>query len=105
MSMLVWVMMGIAIWHFTVWVPDHFWGGIVGAFLAAMVGSVVFGVVVNGFTVPGRHDTHIGQALIAIPGCLAALAISYWYGQKREQTARREPPARPGVRRRAPDSA
>ena len=35
MSMLVWVMMGIAVWHFTVFVPDRFWGGIVGAFLAA----------------------------------------------------------------------
>ena len=33
MSMVVWVMMGIAIWHFTVFVPDRFWGGIVGAFL------------------------------------------------------------------------
>ena len=32
MSMLVWVMMGIAIWHFMVFVPDRFWGGIVGAF-------------------------------------------------------------------------
>ena len=35
MTLLVWVMMGIAIWHFAVFVPDHFWGGIVGAFLAA----------------------------------------------------------------------
>ena len=32
MNLLVWVMMGIAIWHFAVFVPDHFWGGIVGAF-------------------------------------------------------------------------
>ena len=42
MSMLVWVMMGIAVWHFTVFVPDRFWGGIVGAFLAA---SIVRGAV------------------------------------------------------------
>ena len=35
MSLLVWVMMGIAVWHFTVFLPDRFWGGIVGAFLAA----------------------------------------------------------------------
>ena len=34
--MLVWVMMGIAIWHFAVFVPDRFWGGIVGAFVAAI---------------------------------------------------------------------
>ena len=35
MGLLVWVMMGIAVWHFTVFLPDRFWGGIVGAFLAA----------------------------------------------------------------------
>ena len=32
MAMVVWVMMGIAVWHFTVFLPDRFWGGIVGAF-------------------------------------------------------------------------
>ena len=34
-GLLVWGMMGIAVWHFAVFVPDRFWGGIVGAFLAA----------------------------------------------------------------------
>ena len=38
MAMLVWVMMGIALWHFTIFVPDRFWGGIVGAFLGALFG-------------------------------------------------------------------
>ena len=37
MGLVVWVMMGIAVWHFTVFLPDRFWGGIVGAFLAAFV--------------------------------------------------------------------
>ena len=37
MGMVVWVMMGIAVWHFAVFVPDRFWGGIVGAFLVAVV--------------------------------------------------------------------
>ena len=36
---LVWVMMGIAVWHFAVFVPDRFWGGIVGAFGAAGWGA------------------------------------------------------------------
>ena len=82
MSMLVWVMMGIAIWHFTVWVPDHFWAGIVGAFLAALIGAVVFGFVVAGFTVPGQDDTDILQALVAIPGALGGLALCWWYGDR-----------------------
>jgi hypothetical protein len=37
MSVLIWVMVAIAVWHLAVLVPDRFWGGIVGAFLAALV--------------------------------------------------------------------
>jgi hypothetical protein len=84
MSMMVWVMMGIAIWHFTVWFPDRYWGGIVGAFLAAIAGAVILGLLVNGVAIPGRHDTHLGQALIAIPGALIGLAASYLYGARVE---------------------
>jgi uncharacterized membrane protein YeaQ/YmgE (transglycosylase-associated protein family) len=82
MSLLVWVMMGIAVWHFTVFVPDRFWGGIVGAFLAGMLGAALFGFLVNGLSVPGESDTHIVQALIAIPGSLLGLAASYLYGSR-----------------------
>ena len=84
MSMLVWVMMGIALWHFAVFVPDRFYGGIVGAFLAAMFGSAVFGFVVSGFTVPGPDDTNLSAALIAIPGAVIALAASWLYGSRTE---------------------
>jgi len=97
MSMLVWVMMAIAIWHFTVWVPDKFWGGIVGAFLAAQAGAIVFGVLVNGFTVPGTSDTDIVQALIAVPGTLLGLGACYWYGSRLEAQSDL-PPARPAGR-------
>ena len=38
MGLLGWVMMGLAIWHFTIFLPDRFWGGIVGAFLGALIG-------------------------------------------------------------------
>jgi hypothetical protein len=82
MSLVVWIMMGIAVWHFTVFVPDRFWGGIVGAFLAAAVSSAVFGFIVNGAVVPGRNDTDLVQAFIAIPGAAIGLAISYWYGAR-----------------------
>ncbi len=33
MALLVWFTMGIALWHFTVFLPERFWQGIVGAFL------------------------------------------------------------------------
>jgi uncharacterized membrane protein YeaQ/YmgE (transglycosylase-associated protein family) len=85
MSMLVWVMMGIAIWHFAVFVPDRFWGGIVGAFLAAIIGAVVVGYVITGFTVPGRNDTDLAQALVAIPGSIVGLGLSWLYGRRVEE--------------------
>jgi len=84
MSMVVWVMMGIALWHFAVFVPDRFYGGIVGAFGAAILGSAIFGFVVSGFTVPGQDDTDLLSAFVAIPGTLIALAASWWYGSKTE---------------------
>jgi hypothetical protein len=84
MSMLVWVMMGIAIWHFMVFVPDRFWGGIVGAFVVAAIGAALFGFIANGATIPGRNDTDLVQALIAVPGALIALGASWLYGSRLE---------------------
>jgi uncharacterized membrane protein YeaQ/YmgE (transglycosylase-associated protein family) len=82
MGILGWVMMGLAIWHFTIFLPDRFWGGIVGAFLAAIVGAVLCGFIVNGLSIPGRHDTHLLQALEAVPGTLIAIAACWWYGKR-----------------------
>ena len=88
MSMLVWVMMGIAVWHFAIFVPDRFFGGIVGAFLAAIAGSVLVGFLISGLTVPGQNDTDLIQALVAIPGSVLGLAASYAFGASRgEQPA------------------
>ena len=88
MGILAWVMMGLAIWHFTIFLPDRFWGGIVGAFLGALFGAVLFGFVVNGFTVPGQGDTHLLTALEAIPGTVIGLAATYYEGLRRENAAR-----------------
>jgi uncharacterized membrane protein YeaQ/YmgE (transglycosylase-associated protein family) len=87
MSALVWIMMGIAIWHFAVWIPDRFWGGIVGALLAAIAGAFLFGLIVSGFNIPGESDTTIAASLEAIPGSIIGLALSYWYGALREGRA------------------
>jgi uncharacterized membrane protein YeaQ/YmgE (transglycosylase-associated protein family) len=84
MSLIVWVMMGIAVWHFTVFVPDRFRGGIVGAFLAGALGAALFGFVVNGLTVPGRSETELVQALIAVPGALIGLALCYLSGARHD---------------------
>jgi hypothetical protein len=85
MGMLAWVMMGLALWHFTIWLPDHYWGGIVGAFVGALAGGILFGLIVNGFSIPGRHATHLGTALEAIPGALIGMAIVYFEGVRRQR--------------------
>ena len=41
MGMLGWVMMGLSIWHFTIFLPDRFWGGIVGAFIGSLAGALI----------------------------------------------------------------
>jgi hypothetical protein len=82
MNLVVWVMMGIAIWHFAVFVPDRFWGGIVGAFGAAAIGAVVVGVIVSGGSI---EDTSLVTALEAVPGALLGLAASWFYGRRREE--------------------
>ncbi len=85
MAALVWVMMGIALWHFSIFVPDHFWAGIVGAFVGAVVGSVLFGFVIHGFTVPGQNDTSLVTAFEAIPGAVLGMAVVYLIGMRQEE--------------------
>ena len=84
MGAFAWVMMGLALWHFTIFLPDRFWGGIVGCFVAALIGAIVFGFLVNGLTVPGRHDTHLLTALEAAPGAVIGMALCYFEGVRRE---------------------
>jgi thiol:disulfide interchange protein len=86
MAALAWVMMGLAIWHFTVFLPDRFWGGIVGAFLGALFGAVIFGVVVNAGSIPGRNDTELITAIQAIPGAILGMAAVYFEGVRRERS-------------------
>ena len=86
MGLLAWVMMGLALWHFTIWLPDRYWGGIVGAFVGALVGAAAFGWLVNGFVIPGRHATSIGTALEAIPGALIGIGLVYLEGARRERS-------------------
>jgi ABC-type Fe3+ transport system permease subunit len=85
MALLVWFTMGIALWHFTVFLPDHFWQGIVGAFVGAVIGSVVFGLIV--WTISGRDlgDTDLATALLAIPGTAIGLGVVWVIGVRGEQ--------------------
>ena len=85
MALLAWTMMGLAIWHFTIFLPDRFWGGIVGAFLGALIGAIAFGLIINGVAVPGPGSIHLLTALEAIPGALAGIAVAYLEGMRRSR--------------------
>jgi hypothetical protein len=85
MGLLAWVMMGLALWHFTIWLPDKYWGGIVGAFIGALAGAVIVGLAIHGFSIPGRHATHLSTALEGIPGALIGMAVVYFEGARRER--------------------
>ncbi len=83
MAAFAWVTMGLAVWHFAIFVPDRFWGGIVGAFLGAVFGSLMFGFVTSGLTIPGQNDTELLTALQAIPGAVLGIAAVYFEGVRR----------------------
>lgn len=87
MGMLGWVMMGLALWHFTIWLPDRYWGGIVGALVGALIGAALCGLIFAGFSIPGRHSTHIATVLEAIPGALIGIALMYAEGVRRERSS------------------
>jgi len=87
MAAVVWFTVGVALWHFTVFVPDRFWGGIVGAFIAAIAGAMVTGAIAQIVSGESVGETDIATVLVAIPGTLIALAAIYALGKSREQRA------------------
>jgi len=82
MAILVWITLGVALWHFTVFVPDKFVGGIIGAFLAAAAGAVVSGALWQIAQGDSLGQTDVLTFLAAVPGCLIALAITYVIGSR-----------------------
>jgi ABC-type Fe3+ transport system permease subunit len=87
MALVVFFTMGIALWHFTVFVPDRFWQGIVGAFIGSVLGAIIFGLIVQEVQGKSLGDTDLGTALIAIPGVLIGLGIVYALGVRSEHPA------------------
>lgn len=95
MALLGWIMMGIAIWHFTVFLPDNFWAGIVGAFLGAVLGAVLTGLAFSGFSLPSQDDTNVLTVLWSVPGTLLGLGAVYWLGLRQGSAPAAPAPAAP----------
>ena len=49
-----------------------------------IIWAVLFGLIVNGFTIPGRNATTIDTALEAIPGALIGMGLVYAEGVRRQ---------------------
>jgi len=88
MSILVWAIVGIAIWHFTVLLPDRFYGGIIGAFVAALGGALLGGFMLPARGVPDANPPGVQEALWPIPGAILALGFAYAFGAWRDRTER-----------------
>jgi len=84
MAALVWFVVGIALWHFTIFLPDRFWAGIVGAFLGAIAGAMASGAIYQIASGRSIGDTDIVTVLVAIPGTLIGVAAIYVIGARRE---------------------
>lgn len=91
MAIVVWIMVGIALWHLTIFVPDRFWQGIVGAFLGAMVGAAVSGAIVQVALGRSLGETDLVTFFAAIPGFLIGTFIIYRIGEKQGDYEAAEP--------------
>jgi ABC-type Fe3+ transport system permease subunit len=85
MALLVFFTVGIALWHFTVFLPDRFWQGIVGAFLGSVIGALVVGLIIQEAAGKTLGDTDLGTALIAVPGVVLGLGVVYALGVRAER--------------------
>jgi hypothetical protein len=84
MAALVWFTTGVALWHFTVFIPDRFWGGIVGALLGATGGAMVTGAIAQIALGEGIGEADIATLLYAVPGTAIGLGLMYVLGARRE---------------------
>ena len=82
MALFVWIAMATAFWHFTIFVPDRFPGGMVGAFACANGGALLAGVASNGLSMPPLAEVSHADAVIGAVGGLLGLAAAYAYGAR-----------------------
>lgn len=85
MAALVWFTTGVALWHFTVFLPDRFWGGIVGGLLGAVSGALITGAIGQIATGDSIGQTGIETVLYAVPGTLIGIAVVYAIGARQER--------------------
>jgi membrane protein DedA with SNARE-associated domain len=85
MAIVVWITVGLALWHFSIFVPERFWQGIIGALIGAVTGALVSGALIQVALGRGLNETDMLTFLAAIPGTLIGVALIYWIGERSGQ--------------------
>lgn len=84
MAVVVWITVGLALWHYSIFVPERFWQGIIGALLGALTGALISGALIQLALGHGLSDTSVITFLAAVPGTIAGVAVIYWIGARSE---------------------
>ncbi len=87
---MIWVMMGLAVWHLTVFLPDRFPGGIGGALVAAVAGAAVAGFLLPEPGLGSENPPGLAPVLIGGAGAVAGLAASLVWARLRRDS---QPPS------------
>ncbi|MCO5315512.1 MAG: hypothetical protein M9938_05065 [Solirubrobacterales bacterium] len=87
MSIVVWFTVALALWHFTIFIPDRFWQGIIGAFLGCVIGGLISGAVIELALGRSLSDTDLLTLVTAIPGTILGAWFVYWLGSRHGEDA------------------
>ena len=80
-SILVWLSLGLAFWHFCVFMPDRFVGGIAGALTVSLVGATIGGVLLPVPGIPSGNPPGAMTMVGPLVGAPLALGVSYALGR------------------------
>lgn len=91
MSIVVWFTVALALWHFTIYVPDRFWQGIIGALIGCLIGGMISGAIVELIIGNGLSDTDLITFFAAVPGTVVGAWVVYRIGAAQGVEPIREP--------------
>lgn len=82
MAIVVWFTVALALWHFTIFIPDRFWQGIIGALLGCVVGGMISGAIIELAMGRSISETDLLTLFTAVPGTVLGAWFVYWLGSR-----------------------
>jgi len=89
MSIVVFLTLALAIWHFTVFLPDRFYGGIIGALFASILGGLFSGASLQILFYGSLSETSALTLALPLPWIVIFLVVFYLYGNSETNFGRR----------------